>query len=327
MTLLRPDGELALRRPSTSTLLTVVILGFLGGCAREGPVCGEGFKRCSLTCADLASDALNCGACGAACGAGELCQGGHCQSSPEASLCGDRSCPPPQSCHHGLCSYDLVAACFNTGQVVGIQGDTDLLGPRARVGAFPQTLGSLSNVLLVADGIDQRLRQARLDDLSLLPGEVRLGASPNHIWVDDPYVYLVNSLGNTLQILLRGASESQPSDCSRAPATPDGGFPGGFNLTTIGQLHLGATSSPQAIAKVDHYLFIPLWGDTGRVAQVDVGNPCAPSLTRMFDLGQLDLRPFDGRRAYARPGRSGKPRCRFLSRRPGHAGEDRPCFG
>ena len=362
MTLLRPDGEHARRRPSTSTLITVVVLGFLGGCAREGPVCGEGFKRCSLTCADLASDALNCGACGAACGVGELCQGGRCQCPPGTSLCGNRcvstlsdpancggcagtvagractadqvcdrgqcqttcvtpgstqcgqscvtlasdanncgtcghSCPPPQSCHGGSCSYDLVAACFNTGQVVGVQGNTDLIGGRARVGAFPQALGSLSDVLLVADGIDQRLRQARLGDLSPLPGEVRLGASPNHVWVEDPYVYVVNSLGNTLQVLRRGTSDSPGG-----PATPGGGFPGGLNLTTIGELNLGPTSSPQAIVKLDHDLFIPLWGGSGRVAQVDVANPRAPSLTRMFDLSHLDLRPFDGRRAYAHPG-------------------------
>jgi len=195
-----------------------------------------------------------------------------------------------------------VAACFNTGHIVGIQGNTDLQSARARVGAFPQALGSLFDVLLVADGIDQRLRQARLADFSSLPGEVRLGASPNHVWVEDPYVYVVNSLGNTLQILRRGTPESPSSDCSRPLPTPGGGFPGGLNLTTVGELNLGPTSSPQAIVKVDHSLFIPLWGGTGGVAQVDVANPCAPSVTRVFDLSHLDLRPFDGRRAYARPG-------------------------
>jgi hypothetical protein len=371
------DGERS-PPPAIIKILTIafgapalIASGFLSGCPKQGPICGEGFSRCALACADLASDALNCGACGLACRAGEICQTGRCQCPAEATLCGDfcvnpnsdpancggcvgtdggracsaqqvcelgqcqtrctspgstqcgqscvdlasnvnncgvcgRTCMSAQSCHQGLCTYDVVAACFNTGQVVGIQGNTALTGARVGVGSFPQSLGSVYDVLLVADGIDQRLRQAKLEDFSLLPGDVRLGASPNHIWVDDPYVYVVNSLGNTLQILQRQASpeyDNVPApDGGIVRQIPDGGlFPAGLQLTTVGEINLGPASSPQAILKIGDDLYIPLWGGSGQVARVNVTNPTNPMLTKVFNLGALDLQSFDGGTTFARP--------------------------
>jgi len=363
MTRSRPRGEPPRhRRPIRVPAFVFILLGpawvvggLLSGCPKDGPVCSEGFSRCGLGCADLASDALNCGACGFTCSTGELCQNGGCQCQSGATLCGDscvsvasdprncggcagvdggercqaeqvcelghcragcinpgstqcgqscvdlrsnvnncgqcgRRCRNAQSCHQGICTYDVIAACFNTGQVVGIQGDTHLQGDRARVGSAPQSLATLSDVLLLADGLDRRLRQARLSDFSPLAGESSLGASPNHIWIEDPLVYVVNSLGNTLQILQRQAS-------------PDGGlFPSGLQLTTIGEVNLGPVSSPQAMVKLGEDLYIPLWGGDGQVARVDVANPRAPFVAKVFDLRDLDLKSFDGGRSYARPG-------------------------
>ena len=360
MTDSRRNGELSLQRSFTRVVAVLIALGILagllasgllGGCARESFTCGEGFSRCALACADLTSDAANCGGCGVACKAGELCQSGRCQCPPGATLCGsacvvtasdpancggcagigagqacwtnevcelgqcqtrcvspgstqcgrscvnlasdvnncgacDHPCRDAQSCHSGRCTYDIVAACFNTGQVVGVQGETDLQSTRARVGSFPQALGSLDDVLLVGDGIDQRLRQARLDDFSPLPGEVRLGASPNHIWVDDPLIYVVNSLGNTLQILQRQTSLANS----------------GLQLSTIGEVNFGPVSSPQAVAFIGNDAYLPFWSGPGQVVRVDVANPRAPVVTRVFDLRDLDLQPFDGGTTYARPG-------------------------
>src|SRR5262249_34951377 len=152
------------------------------------------------------------------------------------------------------------------------------------VGDHPQALGTLYDVLLVADGTQRRLRQSKLADLSPLPGDDALGSSPNHIWVEDPYVYVVNSLGNTLQILQR---QAPPPDGSALDGVilrlPDGGlFPNGLQLTTVGQLSFGTSSSPQSIVKVGDDLFIPLF-DSGQVAQVNVADPRAPVVTRMFD--------------------------------------------
>jgi hypothetical protein len=156
-------------------------------------------------------------------------------------------------------------------------------------------LGTLYDVLLVADGVDRLLRQARLVDFSLLPGQVELGASPNHVWVEDPYVYVVNSLGNTLQVLQRQAPIADGGVFDGGiRVIPDGGlFPGGLQLTTVGQLNFGLSTSPQAIVKVGDDLFVPLW-QSGQVAQVSVADPHSPALTKMFDLNGLDLRPFNG---------------------------------
>jgi len=42
------------------------------------PACGAGLTNCFGVCADLQSDPANCGACGAPCPVGEICQGGGC---------------------------------------------------------------------------------------------------------------------------------------------------------------------------------------------------------------------------------------------------------
>src|SRR5262249_53660405 len=238
-------------------------VGELGQCRAE--CLNQRSTRCGQSCVDLRSDVNNCGQC-------------------------TRHCGNAQSCHQGICTYDVIAACFNTGQVVGIQGGTHLQGARARVGSSPQSLASLSDVLLVADGLDRRLRQARLGDFSSLPQQISLGASPNHIWIDDPYVYVVNSLGNTLQVLQRRTSPE------------DGRFPTGIQLETIGELNFGPASSPQAIVQVGEDLYIPLWGGDGQIARVSIANPRAPLVTRLFDLRDLDLKSFDGGRSFARPG-------------------------
>jgi len=56
---------------SASLLPAVVVL--LAACATPSPSCPTpGQSECSETCFDLQSDAMNCGACGAVCGASRL---------------------------------------------------------------------------------------------------------------------------------------------------------------------------------------------------------------------------------------------------------------
>jgi hypothetical protein len=48
--------------------------------------CGGGLQNCGGVCRDLSSDRAHCGACGRACGPGQICAGGACSLS----------CPPGQ---------------------------------------------------------------------------------------------------------------------------------------------------------------------------------------------------------------------------------------
>jgi hypothetical protein len=145
----------------------------------------------------------------------------------------------------------------------------------------------MQGILLAADGLDRRLRQMRLQDFNVLTNFDSLGSSPNHVFVDDPYVYVVNSLGNTLQVLRRTGAAS--GDAGLTFSIPDGG-----------QVVFGSNTSPQSIAKLGNNLYIPLWG-TGQIAVVDVSNPDSPILRTPINLGTLDLRSFDGGVTLPRP--------------------------
>ncbi len=56
-----------------------LLLGAFGcGSPLVGLECDPGFSRCGSSCADLKSDDNNCGGCGMACGAGEMCADSQC---------------------------------------------------------------------------------------------------------------------------------------------------------------------------------------------------------------------------------------------------------
>jgi hypothetical protein len=85
--------------------------------------CGGGLSNCGGVCRDLSTDRANCGGCGVACAAGQVCSGGSCQVSCGAGLsncggvcrdlssdranCGGcgRDCSPGQICVGGACRY------------------------------------------------------------------------------------------------------------------------------------------------------------------------------------------------------------------------------
>lgn len=62
----------------------------LAGCPPQGVVCQEGTERCGEGCADFTSDRRNCGGCGLACQAGQVCQNSECVCSPGAVSCGGK---------------------------------------------------------------------------------------------------------------------------------------------------------------------------------------------------------------------------------------------
>ncbi|MGZ3459678.1 MAG: MXAN_6577-like cysteine-rich protein, partial [Archangium sp.] len=196
------------------------------------------------------------------------------------------------SCRGGLCTYDLVATCFNTGQVVGIQAGPDVKGPAVAVGTNPQTVARMQDVLLVLDA-SMRLLQARLTDYGELPARNITGLVPNHLLVRDPYVFILNSTSNTLQVLRR----------DEAPTSgPGPRFPEGMTLTNVGSVNFGENTNPYGFTELDSDVYVTLLGNLqtassagGKVARVSMADPTAPSITDTFELPTGEaLQPFPG---------------------------------
>ena len=255
-----------------------------GGCAGQGgavcaaeQVCQQGqcvadcsgaFQRCGRACVEVATDAFHCGACGAV-------------------------CADVRSCHGGTCAYDVVAACFNTGQVVGIQVGTDARGPGTAVGVYPQSVARMQDVLLVLDAAT-RLRQVRLADHEVLPAQNATALVPNQLVVRDPYVLILNSSSNTLQVLRRDA-RPRPAE--------------GLLLTDVASVNFGPNTNPYALAELGSDVFVTLYGNLqgnpaagGRVARVSMADPLAPRVEDVFVLPTGEaLRPFPGHETLPTP--------------------------
>jgi DNA-binding beta-propeller fold protein YncE len=276
--------------------------GACGIICGRGQVCSEGSCRCqegSTVCAGqctvTATDANNCGACGISCGQGRVCESGQCKVSCSQGLtrCGDScvdlakdvghcgtcetACTDAKSCHAGVCTYDVVAACFNTGQVVGLQAGSDLKGPNRAIGANPQSVAAMQDVLLVLD-LAKKLREARLVDYATLPADVNTDEGPNQVLVEDPYVYVLNSSDNTLQVFQRKKEPGTLTEGTR--------FPQGLGLEVVATVNFGASTNPFAMARLGTDLWVTLYGNFfgdvsagGKVARVSLANPAQPELT------------------------------------------------
>src|SRR5262249_38710418 len=148
--------------------------------------CRPGSTLCGGSCVVTSSDPQNCGGCrndgGVACDAG-VCQQGQClaQCTPDSGLvacargcvglqsdplnCAQcaHACLTGQSCHRGSCASDVVAACINSGQIIGIQAGVDVTSVLYDAGPAPRALATIQGILLAA-GNDRRLWQIRLED-------------------------------------------------------------------------------------------------------------------------------------------------------------------
>lgn len=294
--------------------------GACGNACGENEACGGGQCQCRAgaiscggACVDPQADPAHCGGCGKPCPAGFLCSGGGCViACPSAGLtecggacvdvqtsaqhCGGcgRACPGNLTCRSGNCTYDVVAACFSTDQVVGLLAEGDVKGPLVDAPTTPESLASMGRSLLVGGAFSRQLYQ--LDLAGFQPkqkangGAVTTGIGPDarQVLVEGTTAYVINAGDNTLQILRRRGEE----DPER-----------GNVFEVVSQLSFGANANPQAVAKVGTDLFVPLYGTFSgapgenagqQVARVSVADPARPIITRYLDLRRLDLKPFAG---------------------------------
>jgi hypothetical protein len=129
-----------------------------------------------------------------------------------------------------------------------------------------------------------------------LPKSNSVADVPNHILVEDPFVYVANAGAGTLQILKR----TSPLDGLELTS--------GVTLTVVAELPLGANTYPEGVAKLNQNVYVPLYGGSGasasaggKVVRIDVSNPSAPAVTKTFNLNSLDLKPFPGGNPVPRP--------------------------
>ena len=99
-------------------LVLLAELAALSGCG-AGSTCPGGSVSCDGVCLETGSDALNCGACGHACGVGAVCSNGACTVPCEAGLigCGGACIDPRISATHCGASGDCSGT--HAGQSCG----------------------------------------------------------------------------------------------------------------------------------------------------------------------------------------------------------------
>lgn len=226
-----------------------------------------GVAQCGQSCVVLAEDAQNCGACGNVCGA-------------------------KQTCHAGVCQYDVVVACLTAGQLVGVDDASLAQTAGVNVGTEPVSLGLLANTLLSLDGADQHLYEAHPTTFEQFTEAPAVEKFPNHLLVDGDYVYVANSGTSTLEILKRNGTAVLPTYFDGG--TPVGGLlDGGLGLVPVSELAFGAFASPETVTKVGNFLYLPLNG-LNTVAEVNITDPLHPTLGRSFDMSKVPLNPFPG---------------------------------
>jgi hypothetical protein len=165
--------------------IAVAAIVTLAACSREE--CRSGSVACGGVCTRLAVDSGNCGACGVACAAGEVCSGGTCAATCGAPLsecgaaparfcadlrtdpahcgaCGE-ACPVGQACSAGLC-VETCSAPLTTCGAGAAAFCADLRSDPAHCGACG-----------TACGAGETCASSECVDTCVLAGTARCGAT------------------------------------------------------------------------------------------------------------------------------------------------------
>ncbi|HEY6005574.1 MAG TPA: hypothetical protein VIV57_22020 [Anaeromyxobacter sp.] len=152
--------------PAKKKILALAALSLalaLSAC-KEERLCASDEALCGLTCSTLATDRANCGACGHACEAGQVCTSGECVFGT-AQNCGalGRTCESGERCVSGDCIADLYLACFNTSEVREATFELAAAGVPVATAAGPLSLAWLGDTLYVADSLNGTVDVLRFD--------------------------------------------------------------------------------------------------------------------------------------------------------------------
>jgi DNA-binding beta-propeller fold protein YncE len=172
-------------------------------------LCASDETLCGHTCSTLATDPASCGACGHACGEGQVCTAGQCVFGT-AQNCGalGRTCGSGERCASGDCVADLYLACFDTDEVREATSGLAAAGVPVATAAGPIALAWLGDTLYVADSISNAVDALRFDPPAVRKaGTITIPAAPvgfsdlEFMTAANGLLYASNAAANVLDVL------------------------------------------------------------------------------------------------------------------------------
>jgi len=127
-------------------MLALIVAAVAMACGEKKVICPEGQVACGDACTELAVDVGNCGACGVACGASDVCRAGACVAC--SSVCGGAL-----GCQGRVCLSDVMVACFATDEVRQVDALLAPAGAPRTVDDGPVVLAALAGRTWVAHSL------------------------------------------------------------------------------------------------------------------------------------------------------------------------------
>jgi len=127
-------------------VMLAVAAALVAGCGEKRVICPAGQVACGGACTELAVDVGNCGACGVACGATDVCRAGACV--PCSSVCSGAL-----GCQGRVCLSDVTVACFATDEVRRVDALLAPAGAPRAVDDGPVVLTTLGGRTWVAHSL------------------------------------------------------------------------------------------------------------------------------------------------------------------------------
>ncbi|HYQ81189.1 MAG TPA: hypothetical protein VEP68_06800 [Anaeromyxobacteraceae bacterium] len=197
-----------MRRSPTRALFATLAWLTLASCSKE-LVCASDLAACQGRCVSLATDATHCGACGHACGPGQVCAASACAYGTVQD-CGalGRTCATGERCVSGGCVADLYLACFDTDEVREATSALDPAGIPIATEAGPVAMAWLGDSLFVADSLNNTVDEVRFDPPAV--GKVatitiltqgQYGPDLEFIAAGNGLLYVSNAAANVLDVL------------------------------------------------------------------------------------------------------------------------------